>query len=122
MMGFLRAPARRGVAEAKLPPVITTNSPYPPWEGNYGFGFYFAAQLELKAPPLGPGLPTMSIFPPGGRLQFGKMSSKDEPTAFSKPARTACRMMGAAPDDLHLAIRVAAAGRAVGEIDRQARC
>jgi hypothetical protein len=61
MMGFLRALARRGVAEAKLPPVITTNSPFPPWEGNYGFGFYFAADLQLDASPLASGFPVLVV-------------------------------------------------------------
>ncbi len=60
-MGHLRALARRGVAEAKLPPVITTNSPYPPWEGNYSFGYYFAADLELKASPMTPGVPVLAV-------------------------------------------------------------
>ena len=55
----LHALAGRCVSEAKLPPVIETNSPYPPEKGDYSFGYYFAASLQVGVSPLPPSFPTI---------------------------------------------------------------
>ena len=60
----LQALARRCVSEAKLPPVIETNSPYPPEKGDNSFGYYFAASLQVGVTPLAPGFPAIVV---GGR-------------------------------------------------------
>ena len=60
----VQALARRCVSEAKLPPVIETNSPYPPEKGGNSFGYYFAASLQVGASPLAPGFPAIVV---GGR-------------------------------------------------------
>ena len=43
----VQALARRCVSEARLPTVIETNSSYPPERGDYSFGYYFAASLQV---------------------------------------------------------------------------
>ena len=57
----LQALARRSVSEAKLPPVIETNSSYPPEKGDYNFGYYFAASLQVRTSPPTPGFPAIVV-------------------------------------------------------------
>ena len=65
----LEALARRCVSEAKLPPVIETNSPYPPEKGDNSYGYYFAASLQAGASPSTPGFPAIVV---GGRQDTSK--------------------------------------------------
>jgi len=56
---LLQALARRCSYEARLPPVIETNSPYPPEKSGYSFAYYFAASLQVGVSPLPPSFPTI---------------------------------------------------------------